>query len=303
MKRARGGCFLLSHIVIFVLAYIGCNVFVSFVSHTWSDVDPSLLSDTLGGLLHIGVYATGDQQPAFKSWSSDFTSASFSGGVHVLFDATKSLPSEPGIAFIEAGPGQGSPGALKRVKSASYFFYNTTAKWYIFVSDTTYVHIQNVKDMLIDLNEKYDALTQSVVLGSCIAQGSAAAFLDGAVGWLMSRKAVADFMKVADQWATSVSSADDVQFTLAMQRMKLSVRDAASPYFLRRVPVFNSSELPFCPTVGQILCKRCKPFLGQFNKVAFLKHGEAREPVTLENYPASVHWYMCGETPSFCRTE
>jgi hypothetical protein len=157
--------------------------------------------------------------------------------------------------------------------------------------------------MLIDLGERYDPLAQAVVLGNCVAQAGGAAFLDGAPGWLMSRKAVGDFLKVADQWAAAVSAPADVEFVLAMQRMKLSVHEATSPFFLGQAHPINTSELAVCPKVSQILCKRCRPFLGQLNKIAFVNRAKPHVPVDVENYPASVHWYMCGDTPQFCRTE
>jgi hypothetical protein len=197
--------------------------------------------------------------------------------------------------------------------SARYFYYNTTASWYILVADNTHVFLQNLKEMLRDLTRRHVPGRQSVVLGNCISRGSSIGFLHGSAGWLMSRRAVGDFLEIAASWAADSDVTNDYHFPYALQKMKLSVREAASPYFLGHylhqddidiMEIFNFSRLVKCPKPGKILCKRCQPFVAPFKKIVFfhtLSGSHTRAPPNLmDRYPSNLGWYMCGDYPHFC---
>jgi hypothetical protein len=153
--------------------------------------------------------------------------------------------------------------------------------------------------MLVDLMSRYDPIFEPVVLGHCVSQS--VGFLQGDVGWLMSRRAAGDFLRIAQKWLLEHYQTADIHWTAAMQRMRLSVRDSTTPYVLGRFPAgLNVDDLTRCPRVGQVLCRRCKSMVAPLRNVVFL-HAAGGAQVTLDGYPASVHWFTCGDAPQFCQ--
>jgi hypothetical protein len=204
----------------------------------------------------------------------------------------------------------------KRILSAQYFYFNTTAMWYILMTDNAFLFLENLKEMLADLSRQWQPEEESVILGNCMSQGGRPPFLQGGTGWLMSRKAVGDFLKIAPVWFQETSTSEDVHFTAAMRQINLSVKEATSPYFLGQylykddydlMEGFNFSKLYECPKVNRILCTACKPFVAPFRKIVFFHHLSLmrlrRPPHPMAVYPADLGWYMCDEFPHFCKLQ
>jgi hypothetical protein len=288
MARPPKRWFLLSYLSILLIAYVTANCFVSLTSAHWSSANPSRLGDPLNNFLHIAV-ASGSEEAVLSSWGSAFLSSNFSGG----------------LRFLKNGSW-----AAKFAKASVYFFQNTTAKWFVMVTDQAHVYVENLGDFVVELEEGYDPVNEAVILGNCISVSGTVGFLHGGTGWIMSRKAVGDFLAIAGKGADGVN--DDRKFAGVMQTMNVSVREATSPYFLgqfrwndehQQSAVGDFSKLPKCPDIEQIACKLCKPVLAPVQKVVFLSTQTGVRVPDLSQCPETIHWYMCGNSPHLCRVQ
>jgi hypothetical protein len=137
-------------------------------------------------------------------------------------------------------------------------------------------------------------------------------FLQGGTGWLISRAAVRNFLQIAPAWFEATNSAEDAYFTVAMERIALSVRNSTSPYFLGQychpddlelMEKFNFSKLVKCPSPGRIVCRDCKSFrkIVFFHRLSMLRLRMPPNPMS--RYPENLGWYMCGEFPHLCKME
>ncbi|OHT09653.1 hypothetical protein TRFO_21371 [Tritrichomonas foetus] len=293
---------------------------------------PRYSTSDLDGILHVGVLTYPKAHYLIKinndRWANKFRKTKFFGGLHIVTDGPQD--EDPSIPTIVYNPNDYNidpndktwawnrkPMVMKRILSAKYFYYNTTAGWYILMTDNAYIYTDNIGEMLRDFQTKYDPFKQSVVLGNCMSQGQSMAFLQGGTGWIMSRVAVRNFLSISEKWFNETKSAEDVHFAVAMKYMGLDIRESSTPYVIGQYchredfemmeKSFNFTSLKPCPKMSTIMCKKCKPVLGQFRKIVFFHQLSllriTYEPFPMSKYPENLYWYMCGEFPHFCRKD
>jgi hypothetical protein len=311
---------------VFALCYEIVVIALPSKSPSSADSDPSFTRTPYHGLLHIGILTYPPSHRLLPNlmgaWGDAFLNSTFSGGMHLVTDAPQtvltSIPtviSQKNLKFNASDRSWGwnqKPMVAKRIRSAEYFYFNTTAPWYILMTDNAFLFLENLREMLADLTRRWRAVEHSVVLGNCMST-SGQTFLQGGTGWLMSRKAVGNFLQISEKWFESTSTAEDVHFALAVKEMNVSIQEAASPYFLGQylhikdfdiMEFFNFERLRKCPNPVQILCRACKPFVAPFRKIVFFHHLSStrirRLPFPMSTYPENLGWFMCGDFPQFC---
>ena len=139
-----------------------------------------------------------------------------------------------------------SPSHATRVNTYLYgfkkgmkdFIENTSLKWFIRTTDDVYVNIPNFATLLNELESKYDPLQDKVVKGHLVGS-----YLHGGCGWIMSRKAVEEVLKIWDKVNPKHDLPDDVIASSYFNKAGIDLTLMISKRFLGSPISLSSIEL------------------------------------------------------------
>ena len=108
------------------------------------------------------------------------------------------------------------------------FISNTSLKWFFRLTDDVYVNIHNFANFIQNLENEYNPLHDKVIKGQ-LCNGI---FLHGGSGWIMSRKAVEEVLKIWDEVPIDPNLADDVFAPKLWKKAGIDILDTNSKDFL-----------------------------------------------------------------------
>lgn len=274
--------------------------------------------------IHIGILSCPKAHARIKSsqWISKFRQSPYFGGIHVASDELDPGLGIP-IAVLDWNKWK-TPNnlhtmtygqATKRLTSLLYFLEYSSAPFYLYLNDDSVVYPENLP-YLVDLAKKHDEEQKSLfMLGNCMV-GGGRAFLQGAAGYLMSRRTAEIVAKMGQDWLNDLpNNSEDWYFARLMDRMGLNMSNCASEFQLGQYIDFNFYDVienghleKLAPCTDEWKGRSaCRPFLAPFNRVAILHRLSQRRftkgPPNIPAFPDNVMWWMRGEFPAFCRKE
>lgn len=113
--------------------------------------------------------------------------------------------------------------------SARYFYQNTTFKWYLRTTYDCFIHLPNLYSFIHKLNSQYNPMKDIVFKGDHIGD-----FIHGGPGWIMSRAAVYEYLKMEDEMKIEYNKSwhgDDVNIMLFPKKLNLTFQDVYVPEF------------------------------------------------------------------------
>ena len=296
----------------------------------WSGPQPIIdmaihVSHHLAPSIHIGILSHPYSHHRIRrllsdGWIKEFMFSPFYGGIHVATDSFDNLGVP--IAVLDWSEwktpedkrtmtyGQ----ATKRLTSLIYYLEHTSAPFYMYLNDDSHVFLQNLHHLIEKLVAENLTEDSFFMLGNCM-RGGARLFLQGAAGYLMSRKTATVVAKAAQDWLSDLPDhSEDWQFARLMDRIDLNMADCASEFqlgqyigsdFYDMIENGHLEKLPNCSAVPWRRRSCCRPFLAQFNKLVVLHRLSmvkfSKPVVNVSEFPDDVMWWMQDEFPQFCR--
>lgn len=101
--------------------------------------------------------------------------------------------------------------SMKRLIAAKYFIENTSLEWFWSTSDDCAVDLSKLDGLLDELDFLYDTENDLVFQGHCIVIDNIV-YLQGGSGYIFSRKAAEQFVKIGDLFISNIVKYDDMAF-------------------------------------------------------------------------------------------
>lgn len=123
-------------------------------------------------------------------------------------------------------------------ESAHDFYENTDLKWYLRTTYDCFIHLQNLYGFIQKLNDQYDPTQDIVFKGDYTGS-----FIHGGPGWIMSRAAVHEYLKMEDEMTIEYKKyfyGDDVNILMFTEKFNLTFDHIYAPEFVGW-PVKDSS--------------------------------------------------------------
>jgi len=191
---------------------------------------------------------TSRHEVSYRYWVNEATDL----GYEVLFVADKPnpvhnikilLPNKELYKYARQGVSFGDiDRGVKRITSAEYFIRNTTAGWLWIASDDVYIKNDRIPKMIKDLNTKYNTENENIVLGDCVECNEYRAFLQGGIGYILSRAAARKFIEYGPTWMKLINWCDDRDFNHFLNYIGLPRSKSAMPWGIGHVFVQKSYE-------------------------------------------------------------
>jgi hypothetical protein len=185
-------------------------------------------------------------------------------------------------------------------KAMNDFYYNTSLNWFFRLTDDVYVNMRNFGDLVNSLEAKYDPLTDVVIKGQLCAS-----FVHGGSGWIMSRKAVEDVLKVWDNVNLDEELADDVIAPLHWKKIGVDLRDTHSDKFIgsrihnsfvRNLENRDWKDLWHCRGTKYSRVDSVAVWHAGSNSMNVVVHGDE----LIRTVPNNVYCYIEGDAIGFC---
>lgn len=122
--------------------------------------------------------------------------------------------------------------------SARDFYENTTLNWYLRTTYDCFIHLPHLYHFIHELNTQYDPTKDIVFKGDHTGR-----FIHGGPGWIMSRAAVYQYLKMEEEMETEFLKngfGDDVNIMMFPQKFNLTFNEVYTPEFVGW-PVRDSS--------------------------------------------------------------
>ncbi|EAX89151.1 hypothetical protein TVAG_409340 [Trichomonas vaginalis G3] len=144
---------------------------------------------------------------------------------------------------------------VKRLTAAEYFLKNTTLDWYWTLTDDVFIDLNELDDLTSELDKKYDTNKDYVMQGNLLFEESF--YLQGGVGYIMSRKAVQHFLSIGFQYLEMCIWNDDMYGSYIYETMNIPDDQITNPRLIGE-PVHknkllllkiysNHKKFPICP--------------------------------------------------------
>jgi hypothetical protein len=201
---------------------------------------------------------------------------------------------------------------LKRLQSVEYYLENSTAEYYLWINDDSYIMVRNIARFIAYLRATGKTPNAHFMLGNCMGLGEW--FLQGAF-LFMSRTTAEIFCKYLAEHRHVANRSEDVAIVDVFRAIGIHIKTFPCGFFLGQylssedIPImekFRFELLKKCPDPNEFRGKKgCKPFLSRFNRLVGLHRLSGtrfKGPVIpVWNYPDYVYWYMpFGHFPQFC---
>jgi hypothetical protein len=197
----------------------------------------------------------------------------------------------------------------KQLEFLKYFLENTSANWFVRITDDVYVNRYRLPEFLRELNEKYNPTTDFYIGGCCLDYVKEP-LLQGGSGFVVSRYAAQLFLAQDLEWLRTMAYYDDWHFSRAIPMIGLSLHEASSGRFIghpqrkwERLRYFLGS-LRSCPELKAL--PFCASLLTRVSDTIFFhddqKHySEFRWFRYVHTIPDDVYWYQNGVSAALCR--
>lgn len=122
----------------------------------------------------------------------------------------------------------------RRLTGAQYLLSHPEIDWYWSLTDDVSIDINRINQIISEISKYKNPRKESIILGSCIDKYYSPinkTYLQGGVGYIMSRYAALQFIDYANKWYTSNIDGDDASFRLFIDYLNLSMTDVSIPYF------------------------------------------------------------------------
>ena len=275
--------------------------------------------------LHVGILSHPSAHDRIRhllsdGWIKGFMQSSFYGGIHVATDSFDDLGLP--IALLDWSQWKTPDNkrtmtygqATKRLTSLVYYLEHTSAPFYMYLNDDSHVFPENLHYLIEKLQAERLTEDSFFMLGNCM-RGGARLFLQGAAGYLMSRRTAMVVAKAAEDWLSDLPDhSEDWQFAKLMDRIELNMSECASEFqlgqyigsdFYDMIENGHFEKLPKCSDVPWRTRCCCRPYLGQFNKLVVLHRLSSvhfsKPVINVSQVPDDVMWWMQGEFPQFCK--
>ncbi|OHT13960.1 hypothetical protein TRFO_15727 [Tritrichomonas foetus] len=292
--------------------------------------------------LHIGLMAVPFQPKRTKNlqsvWGNKFTTDSAFGGFNIMRtnlslpqgyinldyppDMKEYMESLPTISkfwnerdrFWVSNSMQYDL-SIKLISQINYFIHNTSANWFLRITDDVFINTFAINNLLRNLNEnmKIDPMNDFFIGGHCLDYVKEP-LLQGGSGFIFTRAAAKKFLPNMKEWVRTVDYYEDWHFARSFPKLGWPIYNSTLPEFLGLAPRKShrffvnhglSKLFPKCPSEPPPLmfCKRVMPRI--VDTIVWHDHKSYYETVDWFNFvnqaPDDLYWYQNGEFPSLCR--
>jgi len=157
----------------------------------------------------------------------------------ILSKPQNSIPNfrflPPNQTYIKAAPKGVSKSdidrAAKRITAAEYLIPETDNEWLWVATDDVFVFLPDLEKMMHTLSKRYNARTDKVLLGNCIAPSwMSIVFLQGGIGHVISRKTALLMKEKGIKWIQRLGNYDDMSFNRMLKILELNVSQCGSEF-------------------------------------------------------------------------
>ena len=120
---------------------------------------------------------------------------------------------------------------IKRITGMHYFLHNTTYDYYWSLTDDVALDLNNLDRLLYYLMKNYDSQRDDVFIGQSFGN-----FLQGGVGFIMSRHTAAMVLPHSAEWISGMEREDDVETDKFRVYAKIKTIDTYSPFVYGEEP-------------------------------------------------------------------
>ena len=200
----------------------------------------------------------------------------------------------------------------KRLYSMEKMLSNNAFEWLLSVTDDVKINIKNLPRMIKILNFKYKPRDDVIVKGNGIDLLSLP-FLQGGSGFIISRKAAEEILKMKHWILYDSFLVDDMRFSEVWKRLGLRMRNISSGFFLGHqfddfndeIIDHNFKIIPNCPLINpQRSCGYNFHHLKDltiFHTIWNHTQLDLLSKTIFGNIPNNLYWYQNGVFPSICK--
>jgi hypothetical protein len=197
----------------------------------------------------------------------------------------------------------------KQLEFLNYFLKNTSANWFVRITDDVYVNRYRLPEFLRELNEKFNPLTDFYVGGCCLDYVKEP-LLQGGAGFVVSRFAAQMFVSQEFDWLRTMAYYDDWHFSRALPKMGFPLYNASSGRFIGH-PQRKWERLRYavgmlrkCPELKAL--PYCNALLTKVRDTVFFHDdqkyfSEQRWFRFVQSVRDDVYWYQNGVSAALCR--
>jgi hypothetical protein len=201
--------------------------------------------------------------------------------------------------------------AQKQLSFLRYFVDNSSANWFVRITDDVYMNRWNLPDFLRDLNARFDP-RKDFYIGGCCLDYVGEPLLQGGSGSVFSRYAAELFVSEGLEWLRTVAYYDDWHMSRLLPKLGLSLFNASTGRFMghchrtwQRLRYW-ANVMKRCPELGKL--PYCKPLMTRLGDTTFFhddmkKYDEFGWFNFIHGVPNDVYWYQNGVTAALCRMD
>lgn len=129
----------------------------------------------------------------------------------------------------------------KRLTGAQYVKNHEEFDWYWTLTDDVSIDIPEINKMLAKISLTKDPRKDIIILGECVAANWSSinkTYLQGGVGYILSRKATLEFLDYAPEWFKNSPKLDDVAIRVFIDHLNLTMNDVS-------IHQFHGTEIGF----------------------------------------------------------
>ena len=144
--------------------------------------------------------------------------------------------------------------SMKRLIAAKYFIENTTLKWFWSTSEDCAIDLSKLESLLEELDFLYDTENDLVFQGHCIKTDQYY-YLQGGSGYIFSRKAAEQFVKIGEIFISNIELWDDYAFHSLYEFYQLQGDQIATshlvghPFYIPYIEGETMMNIEYCPKV------------------------------------------------------
>ena len=199
----------------------------------------------------------------------------------------------------------------KRFAVARYFIQHSTASFCFNTCDDVMLDIEKINKFGALLSQRFDTEKDIAFIGNCEPAGKAP-YIQGGSGFIMTRAAAREFLRVASTWIAQTRGPDDVELERMLNLINLSSYHAMSPYFVGHpfIPLgnqtFDLNKIPECPIAWE---NKCGQGVHRFDDIVLIHESDIskhrtiwRNYLTIKNDNESIYgWYDIWPTAYACK--